>query len=50
VGCPILPDDILTTLRRIQPSVGVLEDATEVFVMGLEDDTIRGIVRWRNTN
>jgi len=49
IGYPLLPDDILTTLRRIPPHVGFLEDATEVFVMGLDNDTIRGIVRWRNS-
>ena len=47
LGYPLLLDDILTTLRRIPPHVGFLEDATEVFVMGIDHDTIRGMTRWK---
>jgi len=47
IGYSLAVDDILTTLRRIPPHVGFLEDATEVFVMGIDHDTIRGITRWK---
>ncbi len=48
LGIALERDDILTTLRRIPPHVGLLEDASEVFVMGLDADLIRGVLRWKN--
>jgi len=50
LGTPLQNDDILTTLRRIPPQVGYLEDATEVFVMGIDNDTIRGVTRWKSNS
>ena len=47
LGYPLMVDDILSTLRRIPPNVGILKDGTELFVMGLDSDLIRGVTRWK---
>jgi len=47
IGYQLKNNDILTTLRRIPPYVGYLEDMTELFIMGLDNDTIRGVLRWQ---
>ena len=47
LGYTLIVDDILSTLRRLPPHVGWLSDSTEVFVMGMHDDLIRSVVRWK---
>ena len=48
LGLKLLADDILTTLRRIPPNIGISFEGVELFIMGLDDDLIRGVVRWRH--
>ena len=48
LGYKLIVDDILTTLRRIPPNIGISPEGIELFVMGLNDDLIRGITRWRS--
>jgi len=49
LGLKLFADDILTTLRRIPPSVGYNSGGVQLFLMGLDSDLIRGVLRWRNS-
>jgi len=49
LGLKLLADDILTTLRRIPPNVGCSDGGVQLFLMGLDDDLLRGVVRWQNS-
>ena len=49
LGLKLLADDILTTLRRIPPSVGYSAGGVQLFLMGVDHDLIRGVVRWQSS-
>jgi len=49
LGYKFCAADILTTLRRIPPNVGYSVGGVQLFVMGLDDDLIRGVLRWQNS-
>ena len=50
IGYALKVDDILTTLRRIPTNVGIDKGGAELFVMGLDSDLIRSILRWKKKN